>query len=288
MEGTKMANEIMKTTNIDITSINLNKIRNDHLREITHEILGIYIDAAEYAQGKNRAVAELLSEVNETKCYTDDGFSSMADYALEYFGIAKQNAHALARAGRKYKDTLLSEGIKCLSPSKLSEIGNIPTETLNKDYNDGKFSELSTQKELREYANVSSKSVDSKEKKARTKKVKEVPQMSYLVSVVNTTMGIDFKRELSGLYLPQTNWSDYIIARYSEEEGHEMWLAGSRTCEESGAITMVFVRGKDMLMVDLHETGIEMTQDKVQSCIEIHDKRISTVDIGTVNGEGAA
>lgn len=129
------------------------QFKDKRLQEATRKITAIYQDAAKYADTKNREIARILSEVAEGKAYEKDGFKSIADYAAQTFGIARQNAYSLATAGKIYNDEKAPESLKQFSPSKLAEVAALPRKRVEKDIAEGKISADTTQKDLREYKN---------------------------------------------------------------------------------------------------------------------------------------
>lgn len=127
---------------------------NEHLAKATKRIAAIYNDALKYEDSKNREIAKILADVADKKSYTDDGFSSVADYANTVFGIARQNAYALANAGKIYNDKEAPAGLKAFSPSKLAEVASVEPEILIESVNSGAISAATTQKDLRDFANM--------------------------------------------------------------------------------------------------------------------------------------
>lgn len=145
------------TTNNMITVSNINTaipiFVDDRLNKATQRIISIYTDAAKYADTKNRELAKIFSDVAEKKSYEKDGFKSVADYANTIFGIKRQNAYALAAAGKIYNTPDAPEELKAMSPSKLAEISSINRDKVVKAITDGTISKDTTQKDLREFAN---------------------------------------------------------------------------------------------------------------------------------------
>lgn len=145
----------MKNTEIiAISPMNLatKTFKDDRLTKATQRIANIYSDAAKYAETKNREISKILAEVADKKSYEKDGFKSVADYANTVFGIARQNAYALANAGKVYNDPNAHKTLQAMSPSKLSELSTVDKETLNKALDSGTINANTTQKDLREFA----------------------------------------------------------------------------------------------------------------------------------------
>lgn len=145
----------MKTTEI----ITLNPItaaaytfKDERLNKATQRISSIYIDAAKYADTKNREIAKILADVADKKAYEADGFKSVADYASSVFGIARQNAYALANAGKVYNDKNAHPELQAMTPSKLAELASVDAKVVNTALEAGEITHETTQKALREFA----------------------------------------------------------------------------------------------------------------------------------------
>lgn len=127
--------------------------KDERLTKATQRITAIYSDAAKYADTKNREIAKILGEVANKKAYEADGFKSVADYASTVFGIARQNAYALANAGKVYNDNNAHPELQAMSPSKLAELATVDIEAVNAALENGEITHDTTQKALREFAN---------------------------------------------------------------------------------------------------------------------------------------
>lgn len=126
--------------------------KDDRLTKATQRISAIYNDAAKYADTKNREIAKILGDVADKKAYEADGFKSVADYASTVFGIARQNAYALANAGKVYNDKDAHPELQAMSPSKLAELAAVDTKAVNAALEAGEITHDTTQKALREFA----------------------------------------------------------------------------------------------------------------------------------------
>ena len=133
-------------------SIATRKFKNNELQEATIRIASIYQDAAKFAETKNREIASILANIMDKEAYKDDGFKSVGDYAHEVFGLNKQNAYALAAAGKIYNDENASEVLKSMTPHKLAEVSRVGREELDKAIEDGTISPETSQKDLRAFA----------------------------------------------------------------------------------------------------------------------------------------
>lgn len=126
--------------------------KDERLAKATQRITAIYNDAAKYADTKNREIAKILGDVADKKAYEADGFKSVADYASTVFGIARQNAYALANAGKVYNDKSAHPELQAMSPSKLAELAAVDTKAVNAALESGEITHDTTQKALREFA----------------------------------------------------------------------------------------------------------------------------------------
>lgn len=133
-------------------TIESRKFKNKELQEATARIASIYQDAAKFAETKNREIASILANIMDKEAYKDDGFKSVGDYAHEVFGINKQNAYALAAAGKIYNDENASEVLKSMTPHKLAEVSRVDRKELDKAIEDGTISPETSQKDLRAFA----------------------------------------------------------------------------------------------------------------------------------------
>lgn len=111
-------------TKFSFKNAQLNKI-SAKIAEQSAAMNSVYNAAKEGAEAVNKALAPLFGELMASKCYKDDGFKSVADYAEQTFGMSKSMAYMLARVGEAFYNTG-SEGAKLaretLSTSKLAEL----------------------------------------------------------------------------------------------------------------------------------------------------------------------
>lgn len=199
-----MNTEIITTSSV---TMNLKKFDNPALNEATERIAKIYNDAAKYASEKNRAIAKELGAIAESRMYETAGYKSVADYANDIFGIARQNAYALANAGKVYNSKEASPILKAMSPSKLAEIAALSPEKISKGIEDGSISSDKTQKELREYVE-SVKVVDAKPEVLK----------KYTVKMCASILPDDVRNECSN---PRTesDWDAYIGEFFEKTTG---------------------------------------------------------------------
>lgn len=150
---------------LTITTARASKLdfKSEKLTQLTISLDAVYQEAAEMGRTANRRIACILSEIESTKCYTEDGYKSVADYAKEVFGIERSNAYQLATAGDVYNDfdTIVKSGetpsdayrvLADMSPSKLAETISAGRDKAIEALENGEISADSTQKELRTWA----------------------------------------------------------------------------------------------------------------------------------------
>lgn len=94
-----MAVDIIKTNEVQIT--------NTKLRNFTEQIFkqGLNIKKA-FAK-----VATILVKIDDSKCFEQDGFESVQDYALQVFGWKQATTYAMLRIGREYIDGKTLESV---------------------------------------------------------------------------------------------------------------------------------------------------------------------------------
>lgn len=243
------------TTNtmISVQSINttLPTFVDDRLNKATQRIISIYADAAKYADTKNRELAKIFSDVSEKKSYEKDGFKSVADYANTIFGIKRQNAYALAAAGKIYNDPQSPDELKSMSPSKLAEISSLNRDKVVKAIADGAISKDMTQKDLREFANkVRNEAKDT----IAVDKPRNNPK--YTVNILSAA-----HKNLKDLDLPRTEkeWDDYFLDMYvcnmKNPEGFNLeCISIIPTRDDNGKISKrrkVYITSDDSFVVEL-------------------------------------
>lgn len=94
-----MTNEIIKTGEYEIA--------NTKLRNYTQQI---------FKQGLNikksfARIAVILVKIDESKCYEQDGFDNVQDYANKVLGWKSANTYAMLKVGREYIDSKTYESV---------------------------------------------------------------------------------------------------------------------------------------------------------------------------------
>ena len=160
----------------EITVSNVNAIsefhfKNETLNRYSRDIsvvmadaAALYADTRERIAAINTALAPLFGKVLETKCYADDGFKSVADYAEQTFGIGKASAYALANVGKKFFNTnsaLAKEAREAFTTAKLAELKNVELPEIAKGMESGEISSETTLADLREWAGKHKKGADA-------------------------------------------------------------------------------------------------------------------------------
>lgn len=117
-----------------------------------------------------RKIAVILAQIGDQKLYKEDGFTSVADYAVKSFGIKRSTAYMLYRAGKMYMNDDLCEQAKSLTPSKVVELSGVDIGAINQLCDYGKINTESTQNDLRQVASeyMESHSTDESGMKDKT------------------------------------------------------------------------------------------------------------------------
>lgn len=181
--------------------------KDDRLAKATDKIIKIYSQAAKFADEKNREIAKILATIAEQKSYTKDGFKSVADYANELFGIQRQNAYALANAGKVYNDAQADATLKAMTPSKLAAIASVAPEKVKEAIASGAIKSTSTQQELKDFA-TKSKGDDVKVLQQYTAKPRR------LVYTEEQSVGASYPRTME-------EWEAFFTKFFLEANGEE-------------------------------------------------------------------
>lgn len=117
----------------------------------------LYNDTKKRAEAINSALAPIFGELLVSKCYADDGFKSVADYAEQTFGIGKSMAYMLARVGKEFYNEgaeLTAKARDTLTVSKLGELTGVDRVAIAKAIDEGELSKDSSLQDCREFANA--------------------------------------------------------------------------------------------------------------------------------------
>lgn len=141
--------------------------KNAKLNEISAKIAeqsaamnSVYNAAKEGAEAVNKTLAPLFGELLKTKCFKDDGFKSVADYAEKTFGMSKSMAYMLARVGEQFYSDNSDCTVKAretLSTSKLAELTNTDRVAIAKAIDAGELSSDSSLIACRDFATAHKK-----------------------------------------------------------------------------------------------------------------------------------
>lgn len=136
--------------------------KNQKLNEISFKIAeqsdnmnALYSEAKERAEAINKALAPLFGELLSSKCYKEDGFKSVADYAEQTFNMSKSMAYMLARVGKEYHNEggdLTAKAVETLSTSKLAELTGVDRVAVAKAIESGELTADSSLAQCREFA----------------------------------------------------------------------------------------------------------------------------------------
>jgi len=120
----------------------------------------LYTEAKDRAEAINKALAPIFGELLKSKCYKDDGFKSVADFAEQTFGMGKSMAYMLARVGDQFynDDNEYTKAARdTLSTSKLAEFAGVDRTAIAKAIKDGKLTKDTPLAECREFATAHKK-----------------------------------------------------------------------------------------------------------------------------------
>lgn len=136
--------------------------KNAKLNEISAKIAeqsaamnSVYNAAKEGAEAVNKALAPLFGELLTSKCYKEDGFKSVADYAEQTFGMSKSMSYMLARVGEQFYNTdneYTQKARETLSTSKLAEFAGVDRVAIAKAIDDGELAADTPLASCREFA----------------------------------------------------------------------------------------------------------------------------------------
>lgn len=115
----------------------------------------LYNDTKQRAEAINSALAPIFGELLTSKCYADDGFKSVADYAEQTFGIGKSMAYMLARVGKEFYNEgseTTAKARAALTVSKLGELTGVDRIAIAKAIDSGELSKDSSLQDCREFA----------------------------------------------------------------------------------------------------------------------------------------
>lgn len=166
--------------------------KNAKLNEISAKIAiettnmnSVYNAAKEGAEAVNKALAPLFGELLTTKCFKDDGFKSVAEYAEQTFGMSKSMAYMLARVGEQFfntNDDYTRKARETLSISKLNELTGVDRVAIAKAIDEGELAPDTPLVACRKFAAAHKK--PGKEKVLPTFTVSEMASKSIIVENV--------------------------------------------------------------------------------------------------------
>lgn len=218
----------------------INGFKDERLIEATQKIVSIYTSAARYANEKNREIAKILGTVATEKSYVADGFSSVAEYAHKLFNINRENAYALANAGKIYNNPDSPEVLRNMSHSKLAAIASLPEETVNKAIEDGTITADTTQAALKEFAaNVKKETSEKDSSKVEIVKEYTIKTQYATISdilstlVENSSLDSDepgfveitsgqageYLHTIATSHMTMAEWDDFFTAFFEHIEG---------------------------------------------------------------------
>lgn len=204
-------NEIIVST---VTAPSKFSFKNAKLNELSGKIAqqtaainALYNDAKDKAERINQQLAPIFGELLSTKCYKDDGFKSVADYAEQTFGMGKSMAYMLARVGKEFygENADFMKDVRAkLSTAKLAELTGVDRVQLAKDVQSGAVNEQTTLQQCREYATTHQKKNPSKPKVLPTYTVK---RMGMDEPLAENVLKEDMYKEVAN-YIVYGKWAD--------------------------------------------------------------------------------
>lgn len=179
--------------------------KDERLAKATQQISDIYSNAIKYVEDKNAEIAKVLAIVASQKSYEKDGFKSVADYAYNVFGIARQKSYALASAGKVYNDTTASPVLRSMPYSKLAAISSVDDKAVQEAIKTGRITSDSTQADLKQFAREQS------EKKSAEEPQKVEILKTYTASPCHVFTG-DVEKYQDTFESPKTieEWDEYF------------------------------------------------------------------------------
>lgn len=184
-------NEIIVST---VTAPSKFNFKNAKLNELsvkiaqqTAAINALYNDAKDKAERINQQLAPIFGEMLATKCYKDDGFKSVADFAEQTFGMGKSMAYMLARVGKEFygENAEFMKSVRAkLTTAKLAEFTNVDRVQLAAAVDSGEIDENTTLQQCREYAATHQRKATSKPKVLPTFTVVNMDNKSVVCSNV--------------------------------------------------------------------------------------------------------
>lgn len=203
-------NEIIVST---VTAPSKFTFKNAKLNELsvkiaqqTAAINALYNDAKDKAERINQELAPIFGEMLVTKCYKDDGFKSVADFAERTFGMGKSMAYMLARVGKEFygeNAEFMKDVRSKLSTAKLAELTGVDRVQLAKDVQSGAVNEQTTLQQCREYATTH-------QKKPSTQKVLPtftVKRMGREEHIAENVLKEDMYKEVAN-FIVYGQWTD--------------------------------------------------------------------------------
>ena len=134
--------------------------KNERLNVLSADISEVIRNGKADIERYNKQLCELFGEVKTSKCYEDDGFKSVADYASAVFGVKRSAAYQFAAVGERFYNAEelpeeVGELVQSTTPSKLAELVNMSNEDIISHVHDGTLSPDTTQADMRELARAS-------------------------------------------------------------------------------------------------------------------------------------
>ena len=227
-------------------------------------------------------IANILAEVYTTKCYTDDGFKSVGDYAEQCFGMKQSQAYRLARSADRFRSeesTYKNNPVTSrISLAKLDELYPLSDEAIINGIESGEITPESSQDALREYAKAHSQN----ERKPRERKedkwtickvgVDWIPETEYPLDDTPIYRS-ELEKTVRGLY-SNDKWT--IVRINDTEDGLPRWysvaLDGSRFIPITAYISDPYVAPEKPKKTKKSGKSRKYSPEEVNAAIEAYQK----------------
>lgn len=172
-------------------------------------------------------LASIMADVEESKCYESDGFSSASDWAMQTFGFKKSLSYSLLRIGSEYVDrankcsNLPHRTVSDYSVSQLTALIPIGHEMASELSESGEISPDMTVRELKAFVKSARKSNNEKV----VSEIEDVPEIEDEQLKLREYVCQDIRKSIVELYdaiceenyeNPKEVWKEAIMAIVEE------------------------------------------------------------------------
>lgn len=144
----------------DIMKVNVEELRTFNDPALEKATKGL-IKISDSLKKNMFSAAAILANIEETKCYTLDGFTSTADYAMRVFNIKKSVAYNMIKVGLEYTDrksmtSSLPHEDKDFSVTQIGEMSKLGKDIVHELVSNGEITPHMTCKEIRDVVKAKS------------------------------------------------------------------------------------------------------------------------------------